>query len=323
MIPYSSMNLSVIIPNYNGEEILSKNLPRVLSSVQDFVLGKVEIIISDDCSTDNSAGVIKKFIEDNKNSKVSIKLLTSSAIKNRGFSSNVDIAVGKASGDILLLFNTDVYPDKDFLSSLLTHFKDDNVFAVGCMDKSIEGKNVVLRGRGTGTWERGFLIHKKGEVDKNDTLWVSGGSGAFRKSIWEKMGGFNPLYNPFYWEDVDLSYRAQKAGYKVFFEPKSIVWHEHEKGSIKRKYTSSDVKRLAYRNQFIFVWTNVTDLDLVAKHILWFPYHLIKAFINRDFAFYLGLVKALFLVPKIYVSRYNNKKLFVKLDKEVVERFKK
>lgn len=301
------MNLSVIIPNYNGKDLLSKNLPKLLDEISNYKHGETEIIVTDDCSQDNSIEVIKKFPQ--------VKLVSSPI--NTGFSSNVDRGVEKAKYEILLLLNTDVYPDKDFLSPLLSHFKDENVFAVGCMDRSVE-KDIVLRGRGVGKWQRGFLIHARGEVNKGDTLWVSGGSGAFRKSIWGKLGGLNRIYDPFYWEDIDISYRAQKAGYKIIFEPKSTVWHEHEKGAIKRKYSAFDIKIIAYRNQFLFVWLNVSDMDLILKHFLWLPYHFIKTLFLGEFAFYLGFLKALILFPKVIKSRYSNKKLFIISDKQVI-----
>jgi GT2 family glycosyltransferase len=198
------MKISVVIPNYNGEQILSKNLPKVLDSVSSKIFNS-ELIISDDKSSDNSIEIINKFIEENKNNKVKIKLLTAS--KNKGFSSNVNKGVSSADGDILVLLNTDVIPSANFLDNLLPHFEDENVFAVGCLDESVEGEKIVKRGRGKGKWDRGFLSHSAYDVDSGSTtLWVSGGSGAFRKSIWDKLGGLDSLYDPFYWEDIDLSY---------------------------------------------------------------------------------------------------------------------
>ena len=96
------------------------------------------------------------------------------------------------------------------------------------------------------------------------------------KSIWDELGGLDILYNPFYWEDIDLSYRARKSGYKTLFENKSVVRHEHEKGSIKNKYNPQDVKKIAYKNQFIFAWKNSDFSTLIYGHF-WLPYHLLKA----------------------------------------------
>lgn len=314
------MEVSIVIPNYNGEELLKKNLPKVLAAV-----GAAEVIVVDDCSTDASASAISNFkfqivrkCEFCKQ-KPNFKFLQNE--KNLGFSSTVNRGVREANSGIIVLLNTDVLPEKDFLEPLLKHFDDPKVFAVGCMDKSIEDGKTVLRGRGIGRWQRGFLVHARGEVDKTDTLWVAGGSGAFRKSIWEKLGGFDELYNPFYYEDIDLSYRAVKSGFKVLFEPKSVVIHEHEKGAIKKKYSPFKIKAIAYRNQFIFAWKNATDFSLWVSHILWFPYHFVKALLRADLPFFLGFLAAFIRLPNVIQSRLKASRLFVKHDYEVIRHY--
>lgn len=301
------MNISIVIPNYNGEDILKKNLLKVIEAV-----GDAEIIVIDDASEDGSIEILNGF-------KPKIKLLKNE--KNLGFSSTINKGVKEARGEIVVLLNTDVIPEKDFLKPLLKHFEDKNIFAVGCMDKSVENGKIILRGRGLGRWMRGFLIHSRGEVGKTDTLWVNGGSGAFRKNIWEKLGGFNELYNPFYWEDIDLSYRAFKSGYKIIFEPKSIVVHEHEKGAIKNKYSSNQIKTIAYRNQFIFVWKNTTDFELQLLHLFWLPYHIIKAILRKDIEFIKGFFNAFILLPKIIKSSFEEQGLFVKSDGAIIKDF--
>lgn len=306
------MSISVIVPNYNGEKLLKTNLPSVIASLKNYQDQK-EIIIVDDASEDSSKNIIKKFID---NKDVDIQLLENE--KNLGFASTVNKGVENAKGEIVVLLNTDVKPQENFLIPLISNFSDGNVFAVGALDKSIENQKVVKRGRGLGKWRRGFLVHRRGEVNKKDTLWVSGGSGAFRKAIWEVLGGLNELYNPFYYEDIDLSYRALKSGYKIIFEPKSIVVHNHEEGSIKSKYSDSEIKTIAYRNQFIFVWENATDLDLQFSHLLWLPGHLVKALLRRDKEFFVGFLGALILFPKVIKFKLKAQKLFIKKDKEII-----
>ncbi|MBI2028381.1 MAG: glycosyltransferase family 2 protein [Candidatus Levybacteria bacterium] len=319
------MNISIIIPNYNGEEILKKNLPKVFEAVFSHRGGEVEIIIIDDCSTDNSIKEISYQISHIKNTYQ--KLMTSIKFfkndKNLGFSSTINRGVNESNGDIAILLNTDVVPKKDFLQPLLRHFSDPLVFAVGCMDESVENGGVVSRGRGIGLWKRGFLVHSRGEVNKLNTLWVSGGSGAFRKNIWEKLGGLDSLYNPFYWEDIDLSYRALKSGYKIAFEPRSVVIHRHEKGAIKKRYSESEVKTIAYRNQFIFVWKNATDLELQFSHMLWLPYHFARALVSGDLNFLIGFCLAILRLPQVVISGFRAQKYFTKSDREVVEEFSK
>jgi GT2 family glycosyltransferase len=316
------MNISIVIPNYNGEKILEKNLPKVLEAVKNYKKGQVEIIIPDDPSTDNSKQVIAVFINSIKDKHIVGKTIENKNKAEGGFSKNVNRGVTLATGDILILLNSDVAPHKNFLEPLLSHFSDEKVFAVGCMDESIEEGKTVLRGRGVGSWKRGFLIHKEGKLDKTNTLWVSGGSSAFRKNIWDKLGGLDPLYNPFYWEDIDLSYRAQKAGYKTLFETKSVVLHEHEQGAIKTKFKSAYVRKVAYRNQFTFVWKNITGIKFLVSHFLWLPYHFIKAIRARDWVFLVGFYLAFLRIPEIKRSRELAKKLFIKTDNEVLRDYK-
>ncbi|OGK30439.1 hypothetical protein A3F29_00340 [Candidatus Roizmanbacteria bacterium RIFCSPHIGHO2_12_FULL_33_9] len=319
------MKVSIIIPNYNGEELLKKNIPKILDAAENYKEGDTEIIIVDDASTDKSIDYIRNKILNIKNTdkklKIEFRLLQNKT--NLGFSSAVNQGVREAKGEIVVLLNTDVTPEKEFLTPLLKHFKDGRVFAVGCVDKSVEDERIILRGRGLGRWEKGFLVHRRGEVDKTNTLWVGGGSGAFRKSIWDKLSGFNEFYNPFYWEDIDLSYRALKSGYQILFEPKSMVIHEHQKGAIKKRYNPFQIKTIAYRNQFIFVWINATDLDLQFLHLFWLPYHFLKAFLKFDVPFFLGFLKALILLPKIIQSSFKVQKVFVKSDREVLRELAK
>ncbi|MDP2638364.1 MAG: glycosyltransferase family 2 protein [Candidatus Levybacteria bacterium] len=315
------MNLSVIIPNYNGEEILQKNLPKILDSLVHYEKGEIEVIVPDDASTDKSLRVLEDFKKKISATYPKIKFTIVNNHKNCGFSSNVNSGVRRANGDILILLNTDVIPGKNFLVPLLSHFSDPNIFAVGCMDESAEKDKRIFRGRGIGLWRKGFLIHSRGDINKTNTLWVSGGSGAFRKSIWNKLGGLNSLYDPFYWEDIDLSYRALKSGYQILFDPESLVVHEHEKGAIKKKFTASQVKSIAYRNQFIFVWKNVTDFDITFSHLLWLPYHFAKAILRRDLEFFKGFFSAFLLFPVVIKYRLQDQKLFTKKDKEVISEF--
>lgn len=316
------MNISIVIANYNGEELLRENLPKVLTAAKQYeanTKNTVELIVVDDCSTDDSLKEIQNLKFKNQNYSSKFKIIKNE--KNLGFSSTVNRGVKEARGEIVVLLNTDVVPEMNFLQPLVKYFANEKVFAVGCMDKSVEKGKAVLRGRGVGRWEKGFLVHARGEVDKTDTLWVAGGSGAFRKSLWQKLGGFDTLYNPFYWEDIDLSYRALKSGYKIFFEPKSIVTHEHEKGSIKRKYSPFQIKIIAYRNQFIFVWINITDSLLQLQHVLWLPYHFVKALIQTDIAFFIGFFMAVVKLPKIIPYNSKQQKLFKKTDREIFNQF--
>lgn len=297
------MKISAVIPNYNGAKILKDNLPKVLE-----VLGDAEVILVDDASTDDSVFVVKKNFP-------KVKIVARE--KNEGFASSVNDGVQIASGELILLLNSDVVPEKDFLKYLTPHFSDPQVFAVGCLQKV--GKEIA--GRGVGKFKKGFLVHGPGSPDKNETLWVFGGAGMFRKSNWEKLGGMDTVYNPFYWEDIDLSYRALKAGYKLVFEPKSIVVHDQEEGAIRNLYNPKQIKTIAYRNQILFVWANISDTVLFLQHLIFLPYHLLRSLLSFDFPFLYAYLWALSRLPQVIPGRIRNERIKQVSDRKLLSSF--
>ena len=313
------MNISIVIPNYNGRKIIEQNLPSVVALLSSYKKGEKALIIVDDGSSDDSVVYLKQFQSENDSPSLPIHILVNE--KNRGFSPTVNRGVKKTTGEIVILFNTDVKPDPGCLEPLLKHFANEKIFAVGMMDKSIEEGKVVLRGRGIGKWERGFLNHSAGSLDKQNTLWVSGGSSGFRKAVWDKLGGFNELYTPFYWEDVDLGYRGQKAGYKAVFEPESTVVHEHEKGAIKTSRSQFKIKSTAFRNQCFFVWLNISDPQMLLSHMFWLPYHIGRATLSGNLFIPVGFFKAILQLPAIIRSRSKTQELFTRSDKELLQEF--
>lgn len=301
------MKISIVIPNYNGKEILGKNLPKILAATKD-----AEIIVVDDASTDDSLLEIKN---QSAGRRKKIRIIQNE--KNLGFTSSVNKGVREASGELVVLLNTDVVPQEDFLEASIKHFSDQKVFGVGFLQKCNENGKIILRGRGIGRFQKGFLVHSRGEVDKNNSLWISGGAGIFRKSTWMTLCGMETLYNPFYWEDIDLSYRALKAGYKLVFEPESVVYHQQEQGAIRSSYTQSEIKTIAYRNQIIFVWLNINDLSFLISHLFYLPYTLVKTICKGDGAFFKGLIQAIVKLPEI-ISKRSARNRFNKISDQMI-----
>jgi GT2 family glycosyltransferase len=275
-----------------------------------------EIIVVNDGSSDETILFMEDFIKSHKEVPITLK----NNKKNLGFSPTVNNGVKEARGEIVILLNTDVTPDKDFILPLLPYFESDTTFAVGCMDKSVEGDKIVLRGRGVGKWKEGYLKHRLGDLDKNDTLWVSGGSGAFRKSLWDKLGGLCELYTPYYWEDIDLSYRALKAGYAIYFEKNSAVLHKHEEGVIKKTQPNNKVLAIVNRNQNIFSLLNATDHAIYSSYFLFLPVHIIRAIKNKDWLYLRGLAKALLMLPQILSFRSKYQRLAKVSDHDVISK---
>src|SRR6266567_136220 len=71
-----------------------------------------------------------------------------------------------------------------------------------------------------------------------------------------RMAGFEPLLAPFYLEDTDLGYMAWKRGWKVLFEPRSAVYHEH-RGTIGKKFSPEFIQGVLRKNFILFCWKNI------------------------------------------------------------------
>lgn len=244
-------SVSIIIPNYNGETILKQNIPFVLEAYKNSINSIKEVIIVDDCSIDQSVQILRENFPEAKIIQHKV---------NRGFSSSVNTGVRGARGNLICLLNTDVIVTPRFLEHALPHFDDPKVFGVSLHEKGF--------GPAKGFFEDGFIVHKPVPEGNSAmrTFWVNGGSGVFRRSYWKQLGGMDEkLFSPFYWEDVDLSYRAQKRGWQTVWEPKSKVIHDHE--TTISKLPKGFRSRIQERNQLIFVWKNITSASLYRKHL--------------------------------------------------------
>ncbi len=238
------MKISIIIPNFNGATNLKNNLPHVLKAVA-MSRYVTEVIVVDDASTDNSLSQLKLYL--------ALRVIENK--KNQGFAAACNIGVKEATGDVVVLLNSDVYPAENFLDFLIFHFeKDERVFAVGCLEKVLNYNNQIVEERGVGKlyFNNGIFQHRAGDINSGVTDWVCGGSGAFRKRVFLALGGFDLRFAPFYWEDIDLSYRGKLAGYKLLFEKNSVVYHKHTEGSIAKHHGENEIKKISFRNQIKF-----------------------------------------------------------------------
>lgn len=295
------MKISIIIPNWNGAEKLRKHMPDVLAAAKFSEID--EVIVSDDASTDNSVEILE-------NEFPEVRVVVRG--KNGGFASNVNFGVKHATGDLIVLLNTDASPHKDFLKFVLPHFKESQVFSVGC---NVGGVWAVAK------FEKGFFWHNQANISPADakdphlTLWASGGSSILRKSIWDELQGFDSLFDPFYEEDLDLGYRATKRGYINIWEPRSKVTHYQEKGVIAKNFSSNKILRVAERNQLIFIWKNITSDKMIKAHIL----SLAKMLLIHP-KYWLIFLSALVKLPRILKKREKEK--YTKLtDEQVLAKF--
>src|SRR6185369_13455129 len=111
-----SAGVGVVIPNYNGAKLLQDNLPTIIAALE-YWGGEFDLIVVDDCSTDDSCRLISDRFPQ-------VKLIVNS--QNLGFSKTCNIGMAAIKHPVALCINNDVSVNIDLIPPLLKHFQDDN-----------------------------------------------------------------------------------------------------------------------------------------------------------------------------------------------------
>ena len=267
--------VSVVIPTYNGKSLLEKYLPFLKNALETYS-GDSEIIIVENGSADETLSFLAR-------NYPAVRIIKNSV--NKGFGPAVNRGVREAKYDIVLLLNNDIRVEKDFIAPLVRHFDNPKVFAVVSKslvklgDRLINESVTVPRFDGMLLFSHQPLIEDKNsdDIKKPCTNFpASGGFGAFHRNKFLDLGGFDDIYHPFYYEDVDLSYQAWKRGWIVLYEPNSVVYHRSHTTSGKVA-TQSYINKVEMRNRFLLTWKNLSDPGFVISHIKWMIGFFIKS----------------------------------------------
>lgn len=308
-------SFSIIIVTWNALEHLKTFLPSVSSaSHPDF-----EIIIANNASADGSAEWVQENFPE-------INVVTFS--KNHGYCGGNNRAADYAEGEILVFLNNDVKTDPDWLNNLEKAFDDENVAAVQPKMRSYDSPEFFEYAGAAG----GFLdyfgypfcrgrifdtIEKDhGQYDKQgEIFWASGAALAIRKDLFLESGRFDEDFE-FHMEEIDLCWRLWNRGYRVLYEPSSVVYHlgggSMPMGSARKIYFNYRnnlimlVKNLPAKN-FLFRLLGRLILDGVAgiRSLFRFRPDETYTIIRAHFAFYRRLISA-FKKRKILLDRREN-----------------
>lgn len=297
--------ISIVIPNWNGLQ----TLPAVLQRVYDVmnVLGApFEVIMVDDASTDSSLDVLHKFPR--------VRLAISK--KNQGFSATANRGVEVARYDLVFLMSNDILIDHS-LRAMIGHFDDPSVFAVSPQVRW-RSTGTFAYGKRSANWENGYFKVQEHPFIASPvpTLFACGGSAMFRKSIFMELGGFDTLYHPFYWEEIDLGYRAWKRGYRTVHEPRATVYNT-DNGVIKSNFKQRYVKLISGRNSYLFLWKNITGASLVRQHLRILAPSLFEDICRNAWRFPLCAIMALFRLPQVLRSRSRERQFQVRSDEQI------
>ncbi|MGE3174342.1 MAG: glycosyltransferase [Planctomycetota bacterium] len=247
---------SIVTVSWNGRHFLEVLLPSLRRAVEEHG-GDHEVIVVDNGSTD---GTVEWLAQEHP--WVRVVALPENRYFVRGNLAGVEVA----TRDVLVFLNNDMEVRPGFLGPLLDGLRDPGVFGVAAEVFFRDGeRRREETGRTRGEVRNGWLklahvepLRDERELDYVPTLWAGGGSAAFDRRMYLALGGFDTLYDPFYMEDMGLSYQAWRRGWRVLFTARSQVVHEH-RGTSRKAFGDDYIDNVIRRNQHLFLWRNVTD----------------------------------------------------------------
>jgi GT2 family glycosyltransferase/glycosyltransferase involved in cell wall biosynthesis len=250
---------SVVIPNWNGKHLLAKYVPDLIAALAGNPNNR--ILVVDNGSTDGSADFLRTNFPE-----VTVLALP----ENLGFGGGSNAGFRAAQNDIVVLLNSDMRVAPDFLAPLLEGFSDPEVFAVSCQIFFSDPNKIRQEtGLTQAWWQDGSLRVRHRVDDAIDDLFPcfygGGGSCAFDRAKFLELGGFDELLEPFYLEDTELGFMAWKRGWKVLYQPRSVVFHEHQ-GTIGKTFSQDRIQAVLKKNYMLFCWKNIHEFQRLVSH---------------------------------------------------------
>jgi GT2 family glycosyltransferase len=302
--------LSVVMPNYNGQSLLAANLPPLIAALEQWC-GNWELIVVDDCSSDGSCQLVREHFSQ-------VSLIVNEA--NCGFSGTCNRGMAAAQFSLVLCINSDVLVDVDFVAPLVEPFEQSDVFAVT--------PNILAASEGTnqgavfGLYGKGFLKGGFARIDQpvsaRENFYAIGACVVYDLAKFRALGGYSELYSPYLFEDVDLSYRAWKRGWRSVFDPRATV--QHLSSATINKLGKRRKRRIYFRNRFLFHWVNLSDPKMMAAHAAYVLMRLCVSFLWCDFNYYCSFFNALRRLDKVMALRKREKVHGILGDRQILSR---
>lgn len=243
-------SILIVVLNWNGIDDTEKCVDSLLSQSYE----NYKILIVDNGSLDDSAVRLNKLAE-----LYSEKLILVSNEQNLGFAGGVNTGICyalKNDFDAVALFNNDAVADKNWLKNLEKNLINDASIVTGLFLHE-DGKTIDSTGDFYSSWGIAFPRKRGVEVSlapKSDFVFgASGGGSLYKTSLFKQIGLFDETFFAYY-EDADISFRAQLAGHKVYYEKSAVAYHKQ--GATSNKIPGFTVYQ-TFKNLPLLFWKNV------------------------------------------------------------------
>lgn len=320
------MLVSINIVAYNEEE----NIKKSLSSALNQSYGPIEVFLIDNASRDKTVGVAESAYGDQA---VSFNIIRNK--ENLGFGGGHNIGFRNSRGEFVLALNADCELDKDYVKYAVEVFRK-NPDVGGVQGKLSNPRTKKIDTAGLLIFKNRRVINRGqgdddlGQYDIPEEVWgIDGAAPIYRRTALEDTKVWNEYFDEdffAYKEDIDLSWRMRLAGWKMYYEPQALAWHDRSAGEgtsknpleiiRERKKISQFAKYHSFANQRLMQIKNESlviflkhSYAILPKELLTWPYALIFERRGAKSAFkFFKLIKKMLRKRKVVMSkkRVNN-----------------
>ena len=285
-------SVAIVILNWNGRKFLEQFMPSVLASTYP----NKRVIIADNASSDDSIAFVKEYFS-------SVEIILNGS--NEGFAKGYNTALKKIESDYYVLLNSDVEVKENWIEPVIDLMEQDPLIAA-CQPKILayNDRSLFEYAGAAGGWIDKFgypfsrgrifddLEKDLGQYDSvQPCFWASGAAFFIKAKLYHEMGGLDEYYFA-HQEEIDLCWRLQLCGYRIFVQPASVVYHVGggtlPKGNSRKTF-------LNFRNNLILLNKNLRGISAAWKipaRILLDATAAWWALLNGDTGFFMAVLKA-------------------------------
>ena len=293
----------LIVLNYNRRDLLERFMPSVAQAAKHSRY-PCSVTLLDNASTDDSVAFVQKNFLDVAIFRAPENLVLCS----------YNACVKELSEDIVVLLNNDMELEPGFVDPLMRYFEEDpdTFFVATHGDKALAD------------WRWGVLSARidypgfQGAIE-TPGLSLSAGVAAFDRRKYLLLGGYDALYLPGRYEDVDLCYRGWKRGWKGYYAPLSRKQHVGG-ASFEKTFDAVTTQSMVCRNGILFMMKNITDPLIKARFAFGLASRLAWALLSLQFYVWRGFFGALSRYGQARRSATAARKDFRLSDREVIRR---
>ncbi len=275
-----------------------QHLEVCFNSIRNQTFRDYEIILADNDSKDDSLIFTEKNYPEVKILKINY---------NSGFAKAVNEGIKISKGEYILLLNNDTEIQEDFLTEMMSGFKKEDTGSVACKMLNFYNRKIIddagdfIKLNGS-PYARGNNIADTGQFDKEEYIFgACAGAAIYKKAVFYKVGFFDEDFFAYY-EDVDMSFRMQIAGYKCYYNPKAVCFHK--RGATTKSMTGFETMlceknliAVRLKNYPFFTFLRCFPFFIIVRIKRYYLFLMRDSFTRFHFALK-GFFKGLLEIPK-------------------------